>query len=249
MRRLISADINRIMHKKTLWISLILGIVLLAVAVAGYKFTFVWDGTVFADAIFLMLYFLEFTFGLLTFLFVYGDEVSSMALITAIGRGLTREKAVLAKFLDTVIVTLVMNVILTLFIFIFQLAFGADLTHDQAVWVYFAVITGLYQCLGYLTISALFLFITWNIPLAVLIYTACSILIPGAFLLFSDTTLVAQYHIDRYYYGTMADMALTDIVLGLPAEGASLYLKGFLTYVVLALILTILSFRKKELDF
>ena len=249
MRRLISADINRIMHKKLLWICLGLGILLLGASALGFKIAFVWDGSIFAYAMSFAIPFLEFIFGILTLVYVYGEEVRSMTMVTAIGRGLTREKLILAKFLDTVIISIVLNVVMSLFIFIFQLISGAGLTQSQGTLVYLTVFTGLYRTLGYLTVSALFLFITWSIPLSVLVYSAFNLLIPTAFLLFPDSTPVAVLHIDRYYFGNIAGMALTDFVLGLPTEGAALYLTGFLAYILLPLLLMMLVFRKKELDF
>ena len=249
MRRLISADINRIMHKKLLWICLGLGILLLGASALGFKIAFVWDGSIFTYAMGFAIPFLEFVFGILTLVYVYGEEVRSMTMVTAIGRGLTREKLILAKFLDTVIISVMLNVVMSLFIFIFQLISGAGLTHSQGTLVYLTVFTGLYRTLGYLTVSALFLFITWSIPLSVLVYSAFNLLIPTAFLLFPDSTPVAVLHIDRYYFGSIAGMALTDFVLGLPTEGAALYLTGFLAYILLPLLLMMLVFRKKELDF
>ncbi len=249
MRRLISADINRIMHKKLLWICLGLGILLLGASALGFKVAFVWDGSIFTYAMGFAIPFLEFVFGILTLVYVYGEEVRSMTMITAIGRGLTREKLILAKFLDTVIISVMLNAVMSLFIFIFQLISGAGLTQSQGTLVYLTVFTGLYRTLGYLTVSALFLFITWSIPLSVLVYSAFNLLIPTAFLLFPDSTPVAVLHIDRYYFGSIAGMALTDFVLGLPTEGAALYLTGFLAYILLPLLLMMLVFRKKELDF
>ena len=249
MRRLISADMNRILRKIPLLLGFVIATAILILSVLVFQFLYGAYATVFTYSVCVVLPATELLFSIITFLCVYGDEVRSMAMISAIGRGLTREKVIFAKFLDTVMISALMNAALMLVIFIIQLISGAEVDHTQAVMIYCSVFTVFYRTIGYVAIATLFLIISWNVPFSTIMLAACSILIPGFMFLFKDTRLIATYHIDRIFLDAIGNMALTDLVLGLTREGLFLYLKGFLLYTVLSMIITILVFRKKELEF
>ena len=249
MRRLISADMNRILRKILLLAGFILAAAILILSVLIFQYVYGADASIFTYSVCLVLPGTELLFSVITFLCVYGDELRSMAMTSAIGRGLTREKVIFAKFLDTVIISALMNAALTLVIVVLQLIYGPEIDHTQMIMIYCSVFTVFYRTIGYVALAALFLFISWNIPFSTIALATISILIPGALLLFKDTGLITTYHIDRYFLSTIGDMALTDLVLGLTKEAILLYLKGFLLYTVLSMIITILVFKKKELEF
>ncbi len=249
MRRMIRADLARIMRKKGVWVLFALTAVYFTLIVLGFRFVYAWAGDSFTYAVCLTLPVPEFFFGLCIFLWIYGDDFASMSMITAIGRGLTKTKVVLAKFLDTLILTILFHCILIVILTVIRLASGTYLTPDEAGTLYLSVVNGAYQILGYVTISAIPLYLFGSLPAAVFVMVVIFVLIPAVFSVMTDTTLILTYHIERYYYGNIGDMAVADIMLGLPGKGALLFLAGLIIYAGTALAACMVFFKLKETEF
>ncbi len=103
MRRLIRGDIRRILSKLGFYIIPALFYLLMYIdpsASPGKKYDF--DGS-YASIVMLYKYAFGVVVGIPVFIGVYADELKAGAMQTCIGRGLSRVKILLSKFIDSVI--------------------------------------------------------------------------------------------------------------------------------------------------
>ena len=56
-------------------------------------------------------------------------------------------------------------------------------------------------------------------------------------------------HLERWFYGGMADSGYSNILLGMPVSGIFTLVLGFVIYVGISLWITIMLFSKREMDF
>ena len=93
---------------------------------------------------------------------VYGDELKSGTMVTAIGRGLSRTKVILAKFLDTLVLSLTFCLFFLLMDQITFDRFSVVLTKVQILRIFSAFASAWLKILGYCAFSAIFVYLTWN---------------------------------------------------------------------------------------
>ena len=99
---------------------------------------------------------------------VYGDELRSGTMIPAIGRGLSRTKIILAKFLDTLILSLGFYLFFLLMDQITFDRFSVVLTKVQILRIFSAFASAWLKILGYCAFSAIFVYLTWNASVGLL---------------------------------------------------------------------------------
>ena len=248
MRNLIVSDILRILKKKTYWI--ILGVVLagslitLITAIRSHSSSFVVMTT--------QASFIRATgsiiLGVCIFLSVYADEFSSRSMQCIIGRGLSRSKLQMAKLLDCVLLTLNSYCLWALWVFIINLIFRTNMQPLEMTALYAAFFTSAIQAIGYATISAIFLYKSSNVAAA----TVVDILFYVVFYTFLNLTatnapLAPIIAIDRGCFTGRINQIYTSIVLGQPVGG--LLLGTLIVFVGGALVISMLVFRKRELEF
>lgn len=93
---------------------------------------------------------------------VYGDELRSGTMIPAIGRGLSRTKVILAKFLDTLILSLGLCLFFLLMDQITFDYFSVVLTKVQVLRILSAYAAAWLKILGHCAFAAIFVYLTWN---------------------------------------------------------------------------------------
>lgn len=93
---------------------------------------------------------------------VYGDELKSGTMIPAIGRGLSRTRVILAKFIDTAILSLAFCLFFLLTDQITFDRFSVVLTRVQTLRVLSAYAAAWLKILGFSTFAAIFVYLTWN---------------------------------------------------------------------------------------
>ena len=93
---------------------------------------------------------------------VYSDELKSGTMIPAIGRGLSRAKVILAKFIDTVILSLALCLFFLLLDQITFDRFSIVLTKVQALRIFSAYAAAWLKILGFCAFAAIFVYMTWN---------------------------------------------------------------------------------------
>ncbi len=159
MRRLIRADLRRILAKPGFYIC---PVILLALFVYGLFADTVDYDSYYASLDIQLSYIYPFLVLLPVFTCVYGDELRSGTMIPAIGRGLSRTKIILAKFLDTLILSLGFYLFFLLMDQITFDRFSVVLTKVQILRVFSAFASAWLKILGYCAFSAIFVYLTWN---------------------------------------------------------------------------------------
>ena len=191
----------------------------------------------------------ELVIGLVILFGVYSDDFRSMSYACVIGRGLTRSKLVLAKLLDTVILTVLMYGIITLVLRLGLMLIGCDLTPRLSRAFYMSIFITVYKTAGYIALSSMILYITNNIPVTTISLLLLYIAVPFSALLFSLNPQVKALHIERFHYAGLAGNALSDFLFGAVGMGIGKLFLGLLIYLGLVLFVTIKIFDKKELEF
>ncbi len=159
MRHLIRADLRRILAKPGFYIC---PVIFFAMFVYGLFREPVEYDSYYASLDLQTAYLNPFFILLPVFTCVYGDELKSGTMIPAIGRGLSRTKVVLAKFIDTLILSLVFCLF---FLLLDQLTFdrfSVVLTRVQTLRIFSAYAASWLQIVGFCTFAAIFVYLTWN---------------------------------------------------------------------------------------
>ena len=169
MRKLIRADLRRILKKVNVWVLFIVSAFLCAMSVfIGYVSNPIWNGLVFvnkgvpAPIVYLLT-------SLAVLLGVYGDDQKSGALSTVIGRGFSRTKVVFAKFLDSVILLFGMFLIMAVFNYFIAIVLGTHMTAFETKAYILQYLQNVCALLGYVTISAMFIYLTNSMPLGIIL--------------------------------------------------------------------------------
>ena len=233
MRRLIRADIRRILKKRSVIILFFLMLLYLCLIVIGSYPAFDQDALVPVKELMSHTRMPELVLGLVILFGVYADDFRSMTYTCVIGRGLTRSKLVLAKLLDTVILAALMYGIIALVLSVGLKFVGCSFTPRLRRAFYMTILITVYKTVPLTTISLLLLYIA----------------VPFSALLFSLNAQVKALHIERLHYAGLADNAFSDFLFGSAGMGIGKLLLGLLVYLGLVLFVTVKLFDKKELEF
>ena len=126
MKNLIKGDIRRIMCKRSFWIAFIAFVIVLFYLFGmNYSSLNYLQGNIdgMGDLGGTVL-------GVAVFLAVYADDFKSMTIISVIGRGNSRLKVILAKFINSVLVTLLLLMAAYTAVIIHQSGFLSGLVRD-----------------------------------------------------------------------------------------------------------------------
>lgn len=239
MRRLIRADLRRILAKPGFYVC---PLIVFALFVHGLFSDPVEYDAYYASLDIQLSYIYPLLALLPIFISVYGDELRSGTMITAIGRGLSRSKVILAKFIDTVTLSLVFCLFFLLLDQITFDRFSVVLTKVQILRIFSAYAASWLQILGFCTFSALFVYLTWNSSVGLV-----AGLISIAFSKMILDWLQSITHLPIYdvtFLG-QADMARRQFDAG---NMWAHHLFFVLLWYALFLIVSILIFNRKELD-
>ena len=248
MKNLIFADVKRILRKPSYWI--VLGICLLISLfwTIQSKGSGGMSGFSFASSQGTAINTMNLFIGIAIYVSVYADEFTSNSMQCLIGRGISRRRLLIAKFINCVIVTFISYGIYTLFITITGLIMGAKMNGAESSFLYSTILTNAFIVLGYATISMIILFWSKNVAYATLV---------DAFLLFAGDTLlrglnvipvINHWHIDRHFFSQALECAKVDLLL--TGGTAIITLLWHVAKIcAISIFLAYLLFRKKELDF
>ena len=250
MRNLISGDIMRILSKKSLWVAFIAALLVNISMVSFYLFSMNYSSINFVQG---NLDGLTDTGGLVigiaVFLAVYADDFKSMTLISIIGRGNSRLKVIIVKFINSILITLILYALFTLQVMALTKAMGIQMPADERMVLCLGIFRGIYITIGYVTMAAIVIYATGNIAFSVFMVVMFYLIIPNVLPLASMLPVLKDIHLERYDYYGLCSNGLTDIVLGMPATGVAILITAFLIYVGGSLAVIYAVFNKKELDF
>ena len=249
MRKLLTADFRRIMRKRSFWIALVLALAATVFGTVDGIDGAPQRGLKFTSSIMNITGTVDLLFGLVVLLSVFGDEFRSMTLISVIGRGISRWKFILAKFLDSLFLLGQMYLLYGLGVMLMRRVLGVSLTPAETRAVVSSIVTALYSTLAVVTLSALFFYLTGSAPFGVFMFLTLDVILPVVIVFAKMLPQVARFHPDRWYIFGFASRAAADFTYGSTAAGVLVLALGCILYIGSALALTWAVFREKELDF
>ena len=245
MRSLIISDLLRILKKKTYWIvmAIVLAITLfseLGMIKSGFNGMTAQSTNIRNTGSTIL--------GICIFLSVYADEFSSRSMQCMIGRGISRAKLQTAKLIDCVILTLISCAIWAAWVTVLNLIFAAKLQPSYITPIYAAFLVFTFQAIAYGTISAVFLYKSSNVAAATVVDIVLYIvLFEFIDMIATNAPLAPTIIADRICLTGCINQIYTRIVLG---QQCGWLIAGVcLFYIGGALLISILVFRKRELDF
>ena len=248
MTNLIFADVKRILRKPSYWIVLGICLMISFFSTIGSKNNGFISGLTFASNQGIAINTINLFIGIAIYVSVYADEFSSNSMQCLIGRGISRRRLLIAKFINSVIITFISYVIYTLFVTITVFIMSIKMNVSESSFLYSSILTNAFITLGYSTISMIILFWSKNVAYATLV---------DAFLIFAGGTLLGIFdsipgikllHLDRHMFLHALECAKVDLLL---TGGNAIFtlLWHVAKVCVISIILAYLLFRKKELDF
>ena len=188
--------------------------------------------------------------GLLTFLSVYADDFKCRSMQIAIGYGMPRGRIIFAKLLESAVLLLATATGMTILLIAAPLLLGFAPTSQQMASLVLTAGAELLRALGYGAISAVAVFLTQNATGGTILYVLLSsktVYIIATMLLGQDFLLSTFGDLTKYLYTAMLYACKADLVQG----GQPYFCLSFalLFYVALPTIISVVGFRKKELEF
>lgn len=255
MRRLIRADVRRILRKKGFIIPavliLIVSVVRSTLLYLVYEDTYAFVASQLSGGVIV-----DILFGVLVFFGVYADDFRSMTYVTIIGRGFSRDKIILGKLLDTIFLSVLLYGVRTLLERIVLLLAGfpiqdapACMTSSEAIAYYGRSFISCYETIGYVLLAAMFLYVTNNVPVGALVLILLYTLVPFSATVFSLFEQTRVWHLERLHFQGLAEDILSCLLYGEPLKAVLLFILCTVIYMGITVAVTILLFEKKELDF
>ncbi|MDO4804675.1 MAG: hypothetical protein Q4A32_07635 [Lachnospiraceae bacterium] len=248
MRRLIRADLKRLTKKKILWIFLAVSYIVTIGLVIGVSRVGTLDGNALMTTL-KNTTILQLLVGTAILLSVYGDEFRSMALTTLIGRGFSRTKIIIAKFLDAMILVAFVYLIYYIGLSLIILVSRVGMTPFERWTLISSAICGAYSMFGHIIIASFFLFLTGNVTISVFVYVFLETVVPAVTMFVKSNAFIAKFHLDRFNFEGLGRMAFTDFLLGQNGGAVFKLVLGLVLFAGVFLAATAIYFGRKELDF
>lgn len=249
MSNYIGADIRRVLHKQSFLWALGLFAALFAAVVFIY-----WNPGFTADMyvakISSFLSFFPLVVGLVTFLSVYADDFQCRSMQVAIGYGIPREKIVLGKLLESAMLLLGTAAGMGVFMLAAPLILGLAPNAQHMQTLLFTILAEMLRSLGYAAISTIPVFFSQNAASGMILYVLLAsktVYIVLSMVLGQTVVISLVGDLTQYLYTTQLYTAKTLLVEN-QALDASLIL-AVIGYVAIPTVISVVSFRKKELEF
>lgn len=254
MRNVILTDIRRAQSKKSLIICMIIMIGITIIATVGLRVLPMFSNNPAQSYISLLSslssFFGPLLIGIPIFSAIYTDDFKSRSMQVAIGRGVSRPKMMLARFLETLVLVVEWHVIYTVVALICGLIAGAS---GSQMLDCIGPIWGVsIKMMVFLSLSLLFVYGTQNPTTGLVFYIIFVANVLDIIFTFIDMIPFLQdnnIQLSEYFPASACSNFLNAIVEG---DGLHIFTWGlgvFVGYIVLPLIISIQIFKKKELEF
>ena len=245
MNQYIKADFLRISHKKTHILSVIILALILPVVLSFCMVHYIkFSGE---ETLMLISSFSQIFIGVSIFSAVFADDFRSKTLQVAIGRGLSRGQVILAKEWELLLLTLLYSVILVMGVAVTAGVLGSPIpVTTNLAGNYFSNVL---SCMGFYNLAMIPVYITQKSNLGEIAYVFLSVGIINSIL-----TALLTFDVLPKFVTSLSKYLFTNCVSdfkhGLEAGHMLIQpLAGCLIWIIGALIITQIIFRKKELDF
>ena len=239
MRNLLRADLRRILKRVSIYVWLFLIFVIFFLSALSKDYTA--DIVGMEQGVTSLLG--PIMVSIPVFLGVYGREIQAGSMQCVIGRGMSRTKLILTKYLECVLMCLFFFFFIWLAFFLRNNVGDAGLTANQNKMLTIFVLFAFIKTCGYFAFTTFFFFIAWSVAPGIVALLVSAFLMPMLFTML-DGFLKADF--SEFYFNGMIDNAYASIAAG--DIGYTLIL-AIVLYIGGALLLTALVFRKKEIEF
>ena len=178
-----------------------------------------------------------------TFYAVFAHELSSKSMQTVLGHGITRDKLIIAKLLDSAIVLLcVYLVIIAVTLVVINGESAIILSSQQQTNLVIFIILRWLRHFGYIVFSAMIMYISGSTVLGIVACVAFTVVFR---LVFNMIEFFSSLSLYDYTFDGLLDWAYT----GIEMEAFPWQLLPAACYLLAALAITTYFFRRKEFDF
>ena len=178
-----------------------------------------------------------------TFYAVFAHELSSKSMQTVLGHGITRDKLIIAKLLDSAIVLLcVYLVIIVATLVVINGESAIILSSQQQTNLVIFIILRWLRHFGYIVFSAMIMYISGSTVLGIVACVAFTVVFR---LVFNMIEFFSSLSLYDYTFDGLLDWAYT----GIEVETFPWQLLPAACYLLAALAITTYFFRRKEFDF
>ena len=239
MRRLLRADLRRILKRISLHIWLFFVFVLFFMCSIGGDYT----SDIIAMQQSAVASLAPILVSIPVFLSVYGRELRAGSMQCVIGRGLSRPRLILTKYLECVLLCLFFYTFIWLAFFLRNNVGDAGLTASQNRLLTIYVLTVFIRTCGYFAFTSFFFFLSWSIAPSIVALLVSAFLMPVLVRLAQSLLKIDFYD---FYFDGLIENAYASIAAGEIGFGL---ITAIVLYIGGALLLTVLVFRKKEIEF
>ncbi len=243
MRRLISADIRRILSKLGFYIAPVAYFLLFLTDFSGSSSSRVKE----FDELLLgynitYKYVFPFVAGIPVFLGVYADELKAGAMQQSIGRGMSRNKIVVGKFIDCVILSFVIYLLSFVLEYISLRTQNVYVSELQLMRLGTLLLASCLKVVGAAAFAAMFVYFTWNASVG-LVVELIAVAAAEPMLAFVQDKL--KIPVKDFSYMGQVDQLCSNI-----AAGTNLIIPGIIVvaYVVIFIVISAIIFGRKELE-
>ena len=248
MSKYLFADLMRLLKRVPLWI--VLGIYAAATVLILDISVSLSEGVTSVQMMSIastMLELAPLTVGIMCVTLVYGDDFKSRIMQVAIGGGISRNKIILMKLIESAILSAFEIIVIILTSMITSAVMGYPFAGTQVRDIFVEGFTILVMIIGYVSITQILMFLRQGTGLAVLLFISLSMgLISELFSLLELIKPLQKMHIGSYTFTSLSEVFATRLALGHVNFGA---LIGVILYIGISFLLTALIYRKRELEF
>ena len=241
----IKADFNRIGKRIPRYIVLVLALAALAFIMIKLA-----DGeTVYGivDILNKAVPFICPVFGIIEFFFVYADDLKAKTMQIAIGRGVSRDRVVMSKWIEHALLCLADLTVLLLEIMICSAIKGAVFSGEPAADVVILMVFGLVKTVGAMGMAMILVFVTENVVLGIITCILASLGIIGAIVgIIITLGPLENLHLDKYLFTNLITTAQSRMIVGTFSVG---HILGIVLYLAVFYFAAVLLFKRKELEF
>lgn len=186
--------------------------------------------------------------GIIELMTVFAEDFKAKTLQIAIGGGLSRTRVVLAKLLEFVLLAVLDLLVLALCIIACAALTGNPFQASQVYQVLIYVFGYLMNMIIPAAFTMIPMFYSQSFGMAAIFYLVIFV-DPFSFVmsLFSTDEIVLRLHINELPYSSLVRVVNTQ--LGLQASFPAVQILGLFVYLIAAYLLTVMTFKKRELEF
>ena len=207
MRNLLRADLRRILKRVSIYVWLFLIFVIFFLSALSKDYTA--DIVGMEQGVTSLLG--PIMVSIPVFLGVYGREIQAGSMQCVIGRGMSRTKLILTKYLECVLMCLFFFFFIWLAFFLRNNVGDAGLTANQNKMLTIFVLFAFIKTCGYFAFTTFFFFIAWSVAPGIVALLVSAFLMPMLFTML-DGFLKTDF--SEFYFNGMIDNAYASIAAG-----------------------------------